>query len=79
MGFSRERQLETKYPYLWLDAIYLKVRQNHLVVSMAVVIAIGVRGTGEGEVLDFEFGASESKTFWVAFPRRLIHGGLHGV
>ena len=77
-GF-RERALEAKYPYLWLDAIYLKVRQNHRIVSMAVVIAIGVRETGEREVLDFEVGASESEAFWVEFLRRLVRRGLEGV
>src|SRR5690606_27944928 len=40
-GF-RNRMLEVSYPYLWLDALYVKVRQNHRIVSMAVVIAIGV-------------------------------------
>ena len=75
----RERPLEAKYPYLWLDATYLKVRQNHRIVSMAEVIAIGVRETGEREVLDFEVGASESEAFWVDFLRGLVRRGLEGV
>ena len=41
----RERKLEAAYPYVWLDAVYLKVRQNHRIVSQAVVIAIGVKET----------------------------------
>src|SRR5262249_16789012 len=49
----RMRPLEASYPYLWLDALYLKVRQNHRIVSQAVVIAVGVRETGEREVLGF--------------------------
>ena len=75
----KERPLEAKYPYLWLDATYLKVRQNHRIVSMADVIAIGVRETGEREVLDFEVGASESEAFWVDFLRGLVRRGLKGV
>jgi putative transposase len=42
----RERKLEGTHPYIWLDALYLKVRQNHRIVSPAVVIAIGVKETG---------------------------------
>jgi len=77
-GF-RQRRLEVKYPYVWLDAIYLNVRQNHRIVSMAVVIAIGVTETGEREVLGFDVGASESEAFWVEFLRRLVRRGLEGV
>jgi len=77
-GF-RERPLEAKYPYLWLDATYLKVRQNHRIVSMADVIAIGVRETGEREVLGLEVGASESEALWVDFLRGLVRRGLEGV
>jgi len=75
----RERPLEGDYPYVWLDATYLKVRQNHRVVSMAVVIAIGVRETGEREVLGFAVGASEEASFWLEFLRSLVRRGLGGV
>lgn len=75
----RNRPLEVAYPYLWLDALYLKVRQNHRIVSMAVVIAIGVRETGEREVLDLDVGASEDGAFWLAFLRNLASRGLGGV
>ena len=75
----RNRPLEVAYPYLWLDALYLKVRQNHRIVSMAVVIAIGVRETGEREVLDLDVGASEEGAFWLAFLRQLASRGLEGV
>jgi len=57
----RERKLEATYPYLWLDALYLKVWQNHRIVSQAVVIAIGVKETGEREILGFDIGASEEE------------------
>ena len=75
----RERPLEVAYPYLWLDALYLKVRQNHRIVNMAVVIAVGVRETGEREVLAIDIGASEEEAFWKAFLRGLVRRGLRGV
>jgi len=75
----RERKLEATYPYLWLDALYLKVRQNHRIVSQAVVIAIGVKETGEREILGFDIGASEEEAFWLAFLRSLVGRGLQGV
>lgn len=75
----RERKLEGTYPYLWLDALYLKVRQNHRIVSQAVVIAIGVKDTGEREILGFDIGASEEHAFWLAFLRSLVERGLQGV
>jgi transposase-like protein len=77
-GF-RTRALEASYPYLWLDALYVKVRQNHRIVSMAVVIAIGVRETGEREILGVDIGASEEASFWMAFLRALVARGLKGV
>lgn len=74
----RERRLEGSYPYVWLDAPYLKVRQNHRIVSQAVVIAIGVKDTGEREILGFDIGASEEQPFWLAFLRSLMDCGLQG-
>jgi len=75
----RNRRLEGDYPYLWLDALYLKVRQNHRIVSMAVVIAIGVRETGERELLSVDIGGSEEEAFWTPFLRGLVSRGLKGV
>jgi putative transposase len=75
----RNRQLEAEHPYVWLDATFLKVRQNGRVVSMAVVIAIGVRMTGEREVLGWEIGPSEDGAFWMRFLRGLVARGLRGV
>jgi transposase-like protein len=75
----RTRPLEVAYPYLWLDALYLKVRQNHRIVNMAVVIAVGVRETGEREILAIDIGASEEEAFWTAFLRGLVGRGLNGV
>jgi putative transposase len=75
----RNRPLEVAYPYLWLDALYLKVRQNHRIVSMALVIAIGVRETGEREILGVDLGAGEDAAFWTAFLRGLVGRGLQQV
>jgi transposase-like protein len=75
----RERPLEGDYPYLWLDATYVKMRQNHRIVSMALVVATGVRETGEREVLGFASGASEEASFWIEFLRSLVERGLRGV
>jgi transposase-like protein len=75
----RERTLSGPYPYVWLDALYLKVRVNHRIVSQALVIAIGVRQTGEREILGFALGASEEAAFWTEFLRSLTRRGLSGV
>ena len=75
----RNRPLEGAYPYLWLDALYLKVRQNHRIVSLAVVIAIGVDTEGRRHNLGFALGASEESAFWLDFLRSLVERGLKGV
>jgi putative transposase len=75
----RQRPLEAAYPYLWLDALYMKVRQNGRIVNMAAVIAIGVRETGERDILAVDVGASEESAFWTAFLRGLVARGLKGV
>jgi len=75
----RQRQLQESYPYVWLDAVYLKVRQNHRVVSMAMVIAVGVDEQGERHLLGFDLGGSEDEAFWLAFLRSLVSRGLKKV
>ena len=75
----RNRPLQGSYPYVWLDAMYLKVRQNHRVVSLALVIAIGVDEAGERHMLGFDLGASEDEDFWLAFLRSLVKRGLKNV
>ena len=74
-----QRQLQEGYPYVWLDALYLKVRQNHRVVSMAMVIAVGVDEQGERHLLGFDLGGSEDEAFWLAFLRSLVKRGLKRV
>ena len=75
----RTRPLVGPYPYVWLDATYLKVREQGRVVSMAVVIAVAVRATGEREVLGLDVGPSEDGAFWLQFLRSLVARGLSGV
>jgi putative transposase len=75
----RSRRLESPYPYVWLDATFLKVRKDARVVSMAVVIAIGVNERGEREVLGLDVGPSEDGAFWLGFLRSLVARGLSGV
>jgi|TARA_B100000315_G_scaffold255355_1_gene298516 transposase-like protein len=77
-GF-RTRGLEGPYPYLWLDATFVKVREQGRVVSQAVVIAIGVKASGEREVLGLDVGPSEDGAFWLQFLRSLVARGLAGV
>jgi len=75
----RTRKLEGPYPYLWLDATFLKVRQEGRVVSLAVVLAIGVSASGQREVLGLDVGPSEDGAFWLQFLRGLLARGLSGV
>ena len=75
----RTRRLEGPYPYAWLDATFVKVREHGRVVSMAIVIAIGVKATGEREVLGLDVGPSEDGAFWLQFLRSLVARGLDGV
>src|SRR3979409_1330117 len=73
------RPLEGDWPYLWLDATYVKVRQAGRVVSVAVIIAVGVNNDGRREVLGMDIGPSEAETFWTEFLRKLARRGLRGV
>lgn len=79
VGAFRNRPLQDRYPYLWLDATYLKVREGGRVVSMAMVIATGVSEGGEREVLGFDVGLSEDGAFWLEFLRALVARGLKGL
>ncbi len=74
-----DRPLEGDWPYVWLDATYVKVRRNHRIVSVAVIIAVGVNADGRREVLGMDIGPSEAETFWTEFLRKLRRRGLRGV
>jgi putative transposase len=71
----RRRPLAGEYPYLWLDATYVKVREGGAVVNQAVVIAYGVRETGEREILGIAVGLSEDGAFWTEF----LESGIQGI
>jgi putative transposase len=73
------RPIEGDWPYLWIDATYVKVRQNGRIVSVAVIVAVGVNSDGRREVLRIGIGPSEAETFWTAFLRQLARRGLRGV
>jgi putative transposase len=73
------RPIEGDWPYLWIDATYVKVRQNGRIVSVAAIIAVGVNGDGRREILGLDIGPSEAETFWTGFLRKLARRGLRGV
>ncbi len=75
----RSRPLEGEYPYVWLDATFVKARQQGRVVSQAVVVAIGVNAQGVREVLGLDVGPSEDGSFWLRFLKGLVARGLGGV
>jgi transposase-like protein len=74
-----DRPIEGDWPYLWIDATYLKVRRNGRIVSVAVTIAVGVNSDGRREVLGIAIGPSEAEVFWTDFLRSLARRGLRGV
>ncbi|PBN43482.1 IS256 family transposase [Sphingobium sp. D43FB] len=74
-----DRPIEGDWPYLWIDATYVKVRQNGRIVSVAVIVAVGVNSDGRREVLGMDIGPSEAEPFWTAFLRKLARRGLRGV
>jgi putative transposase len=74
-----DRPLEGDWPYMWIDATYVKTRQNGSIVSVAVIIAVGVNTHGRREVLGMKIGASEAEPFWTEFLRSLTRRGLRGV
>ena len=73
------RPIEGEWPYLWIDATYLKVREGGRIVSTAAIIAVGVNTDGRREVLGVATGPSEAEPFWKAFLRSLADRGLRGV
>jgi transposase-like protein len=75
----RNRPLTGKYPYIWLDATFPKVREAGHVQNMAFVIAIAVDDNGTRHILGFNVGMSESGAFWEEFLRSLVSRGLSGV
>jgi len=74
-----QRPLTGEWPYLWLDATYLKVRQGGRIISIAAIIAVAVNTDGRREIIGLATGPSEAETFWTEFLRSLKSRGLDGV
>jgi putative transposase len=79
VGAFLERPLEGEWPYLWLDATYLKVREGGRIVSVAAIIAVAVDAEGRREIVGLHLGPSEAETFWSTFLKSLVRRGLKGV
>jgi putative transposase len=79
VGAFLSRPIEGDWPYLWIDATYVKVREAGRIVSVAVIIAVGVNTDGVREVLGMAVGPSEAEPFWTSFLRSLTRRGLRGV
>ena len=75
----RNRPLEGRYPYLWLDAKVEKVRDGGRVVPKALVLAYAVHESGYREVIALDVGEAETEAFWRSFLRSLVKRGLTGV
>src|SRR6187397_1044547 len=74
-----ERPIEGEWPYLWLDATYLKQREGGRIVSVAAIIAVAVNTDGRREIVGLHIGPSEAETFWSGFLKSLARRGLRGV
>ena len=74
-----DRPIEGDWPYLWIDATYLKVRRGGRIISVAAIMAVGVNADGRHEVLGMEIGTSEAEAIWTEFLRQLTRRGLRGV
>ncbi len=74
-----DRPIEGEWPYLWLDATYLRQREGGRVVSVAAIIAVAANTEGKREIVGLHIGPSEAETFWSGFLRSLVRRGLKGV
>ena len=74
-----DRPIEGEWPYLWLDATYVKARRDHHIVSVVVIVAMAVNTDGRREVLGMTIGNSEAEPFWTEFLGSLTRRGLRGV
>src|SRR5438132_5486125 len=79
VGAFLDRPLVGEWPYLWLDATYLKQREGGGIVSVAAIIAVAVSTEGKREIVGLHIGPSEAETFWSTFLKSLARRGLHGV
>ena len=75
----RERPLAGPYKYVWLDALFVKCREDGRIVNVACLVAVGVNGDGRREILGLDVVAEEDGAGWLAFLRSLRARGLKGV
>lgn len=75
----RTRRFDKAFPYVWFDALYIKVREAGRIVSRAVMVAIGINEEGDREILGLAVAQSEMEFSWRAFMRSLVERGLRGV
>src|SRR6478672_1217638 len=74
-----DRPIDGEWPYLWLDATYLKVRDGGRIISVAAIIAVAVSTDGRREIVGLGIGLSEAEPFWSGFIKGLVKRGLKGV
>ena len=79
VGAFLDRPLGGEWPYLWLDATYLKQREGGRIVSVAAIIAVAASTEGKREIVGLHIGPSEAETFWATFLKSMARRGLHGV
>src|SRR3954465_8277169 len=79
VGAFLKRPLSGEWPYLWLDATYLKVREGGRIVSVAAIVAVAVDTEGRREIVGLHIGPSEAEVFWTDFLRGLVKRGLTGL
>ncbi|WAP68734.1 IS256 family transposase [Jiella pelagia] len=79
VGGFLDRPLAGDWPYLWLDATYLKQREGGRIISVAAIIAVAVNTDGKREIVGLHIGPSEAETFWSTFLKSLVRRGLSGV
>jgi putative transposase len=79
VGAFLNRPIEGDWPYLWIDATYVKAREAGSIVSVAVIVAVAVNTDGQRQVIGMKTGPSEAEAFWTEFLRSLMRRGLRGV
>jgi putative transposase len=79
VGAFLDRPLTGEWPYLWLDATYLKQREGGRIVSVAAIIAVAVNTDGKREIVGLHIGPSEAEAFWSTFLKSMLRRGLRGV
>jgi putative transposase len=79
VGAFLDRPLEGEWPYLWLDATYLKQREGGRIISVAAIIAVAANTDGKREIVGLHIGPSEAEVFWSDFLKKLKARGLKGV